>query len=63
MAVVAEEKLSREQLRATSGFGFGFLNLLLLAKLLVSLQLFLGALLRSFGFHVYVSVSILLAFH
>ena len=62
-----EKELSPEQLRATSCFqsGFGFLNLLLLAKLLVSLQLFLGSLLKSFGFPVYVSerVSILLAFH
>ena len=67
LAVVAEERRAGNSQELPLAFksGFGFLDLLLLAKLLVSLQLSLGALLKSFGFPVYVSerVSILLAFH
>src|SRR6516162_10262530 len=65
MGQVIEISIGVTELLLPSKSGFGFLNLLLLAKLLVSLQLSLGALLKSFGFPVYVSerVSILLAFH
>jgi hypothetical protein len=57
LAVVAEERRAGNSQELPLAFksGFGFLDLLLLAKLLVSLQLSLGALLKSFGFPVYVS--------